>query len=81
MSSVTLERIGLRLAREGKVRALEIGFGYEFVLLGAPPLKVWAVLASSKENAIKALRACKPAVVVEEDFFGITFKSPTGRLE
>ncbi len=81
VSSVTLECIGLRLAREGKLRALEAGDGYEFILHDAPPLKVWAVLGSSKENAIKALDVHKPAVVGGDDFFGMAFNFLTGRLE
>lgn len=81
LSSVTLECIGLRLAREGKLRAVAAGDGYEFILHDAPPLKVWAVLGSSKENALKALKSYKPAVVEEKDRYGVTFSSPTGRLE
>lgn len=83
LHSVTIECIGLRLAREGKLRALAAGDGYEFILPDAAPLKVWAVLASSKEYAMKALTSYKPAVILEEnrDGYSVTFSSPTGRLE
>ena len=81
VSSVTLECIGLRLAREGKLRALEAGDSYEFILPDAPPLKVWAVLASSQENALEVLAAYEPARITERDRYGTTFESPTGRLE
>ncbi len=81
VSSVTLECIGLRLAREGKLRALEAGDSYEFILPDAPPLKVWAVLVSSKENALKALDVYEPAAVGDDDFFGMAINFPMGRLE
>ena len=81
LSSVTLECIGLRLAREGKLRALEAGSSYEFILPDVPLLKVWAVLASSKEKALEVLASYEPAVVTERDQNGLTFVSPTGRLE
>ncbi len=81
VASMTLEGIGRRLAREGKVRALEAGDGYEFILPDAPPLKVWAVVGSSKENAVKALDVHKPAAVDDDDFYGMAINFPMGRLE
>ena len=88
VGSVTRECIGLRLSREGRLKAVEAGDSYAFVLPSVPPLKVWAVLVSSQGNALKALGAYEPAAVHPVGryiVFGtgrdLRFDSPTGRLE